>query len=103
MISVFGKCKLCDKPVAYEGAVFCGSACVTLYEAGLRKSDEALVDALMSTPQPERHMITMPPEVREAVGRLNRLTYDRLYAQGIGAAESVDLLILLAWAREVAK
>jgi hypothetical protein len=34
-------CKLCGKPLAYPGAVFCGAACSTRWEAGERpKTDE---------------------------------------------------------------
>lgn len=32
-------CKLCGKPLAYAGAVFCGAACCAEWEGGRRPAD----------------------------------------------------------------
>jgi len=32
-------CKVCEKPVAYRGALFCGAACCARYEAGDTKEN----------------------------------------------------------------
>lgn len=82
--------------------------------AGTCASDEELVDAAMNrSPQPERHMVTMPAEVREAVRGipdfprrkdiLDKYGWERNEGARIDDSMCARLNIVLAWARKCAE